>query len=59
MSLQPNDGYGVYTFTGKVGSDDAVDNIEADVKAQKIVENGQVYILRGGVRYTVTGGQVK
>ena len=57
--FQPNDGYGVYTFTGKVGSDDAVDNIEADVKAQKIVENGQVYILRGGVRYTVTGVQVK
>lgn len=54
-----NNGYGVYTFTGKAGGEDAVDNIETAVKAQKIIENGQVYIIREGVKYTVTGVQVK
>ena len=53
-----NNGYALYTFTGKAGAD-AVDNIKALDKAQKVIENGQVYIIRGGVKYTVTGVQVK
>lgn len=36
----------------------ALENIET-VKAVKFIENGQVYILKNGVRYNVLGAQVK
>lgn len=50
-------GYGVYEMTGKEGS--GISNFDADVKAFKVVENGQVYIIRNGVRYTVLGAEVR
>lgn len=37
----------------------AVENVEADSAIQKVVENGQVYIIKNGVRYTVLGAAVK
>ena len=52
-------GYAAYTFTGKKAT--AVSNI-TDAKAEnveKIMENGQVYILKNGVRYNVLGVQVE
>ena len=48
-------GYGVYQMTG-VSS--GLNNTKDEVKALKVVENGQVYIIRNGVRYTVLGAQV-
>lgn len=49
-----NNGYAVYTFTGKEST--AVDNIDAvKIEAKKVVENGQLYIIKNGVKYTVLG----
>lgn len=35
----------------------ALENTAAEVKAQKIIENGQVIIIRDGIRYNVLGAQ--
>lgn len=48
-------GYGVYEMTGIASG---IRNTKDEVKAMKVVENGQVYIIRNGVRYTVLGAQV-
>lgn len=55
-----NNGYAVYTFTGREHAPvkDALENIET-VNAEKIIENGQLYIIKNGVRYTVLGARVK
>ena len=37
----------------------AVDNVKADVKAVKRIENGQLVILMNGVRYNVLGAEIK
>jgi len=37
----------------------AVDNVKADVKAVKRIENGQLVILKNGVRYNVLGTEIK
>ena len=37
----------------------AVDNVKADVKAVKRIENGQLVILKNGVRYNVLGAEIK
>ena len=37
----------------------AVENTEAEVKAVKVVENGQMFILKGGVKYNAQGAIVK
>jgi hypothetical protein len=58
--LYANDnGYGVYEFTvGEVA--DAVENVEAvEVGAKKVVENGQVYIIKNGVKFNLLGAEVK
>ena len=56
---QPAAGYGVYTFTGKVGT--GIENIiDASYdKVQKVLENGVIYIYRNGVKYNTMGAQVK
>ena len=42
------------------GVQTALDNTTADkVAAQKVVKDGQVYILRNGKTYTVTGAEVE
>ena len=53
-----NVGYGVYTFTGVKAT--GVDNVmDETAKVQKVMENGQLYILKDGVRYNVLGTVVK
>ena len=50
-------GYGVYEMTGVYTG---LKNVNGnDVKVQKTLENGQVYIIKNGVRYTVLGVEVK
>ena len=50
-------GYGVYEMTGIYTG---LKNVNGnDVKVQKTLENGQVYIIKNGVRYTVLGVEVK
>ena len=52
-------GYAVYTMTTD-GSAAAVENVETGkVGAEKFVENGQMYILKNGVKYNALGAEVK
>lgn len=54
-----NNGYAVYEF---VNTDlpEAVENVETEtIKAQKLIENGQVFIIKNGVKYNVLGVTVK
>lgn len=37
----------------------AISNTETEVKAQKVIENGQIFILKNGVKYNVLGASVK
>ena len=37
----------------------AIDNVENDVKAVKTIENGQLVIIKNGVRYNVAGQEMK
>ena len=39
--------------------DQAIDDVNAQTSVQKSVRDGQVYILRNGVLYTVTGAEVR
>lgn len=51
-------GYRVHTII--VGASTGVDDIKAGaVKAQKIMENGQIYIVKNGVKYNLLGAEVK
>ncbi len=53
-----NNGYGVYTFTAKAGT--GVENTKVEtVGADKQMIDGQLYIIRNGVRYSVMGSVVK
>ena len=36
-----------------------IDNTEADIKAVKVLRDGQIYILRDGKEYNVMGVMVK
>jgi len=49
-------GYGKYTITATPVS--AVENVEA-VETVKTIENGQVVIIRNGVKYSVLGAVIK
>lgn len=48
-----------FGFKFEKDSETAVDNIEAGAKAVKIVENGQLVIIKNGVRYNAQGTIVK
>lgn len=50
--------FDIYYVDG-VQTPTAIDNVNADVKARKVVENGQLIIERDGVRYNVAGQIVK
>ena len=53
-----NNGYGVYTFTCPEGT--GVYDVEAEtINAQKFIENGQVFIIKNGIKYNVLGVTVK
>ena len=54
-----NNGYAAYTFTIDP-TKSAVKNVEAvKVGAEKVIENGQIFILKNGVKYNALGAQVK
>ena len=61
--LYANDnGYGVYKFIvdpDYVGPETGVENVEVELGARKMIENGQVIILKNGVKYNVLGAEVK
>ncbi len=54
-----NNGYGAYTFHGKIGT--SLNDIKANSydRAQKVLENGIIYIYRNGIKYTVMGAKVQ
>lgn len=37
----------------------AIDNVETGVNAQKVIENGQLVIIKNGVRYNAAGQEVR
>jgi len=43
----------------KYAGQTAVSNVSADVKAQKVIRNGQVLIIKNGVEYNVLGAAMK
>ena len=40
-------------------TEDGLENINGENNVQKVIENGHVYIIRDGVRYTATGARVE
>lgn len=60
--LYANDnGYGVYKFIvdPNYNPGTGVENVEVELGARKMIENGQVIILKNGVKYNVLGAEVK
>ena len=45
----------VFTANGST----AIDNTEAEVKAVKVIENGQLFIIKNGVKYSAQGAVVR
>ncbi len=49
-----------FSVTIKEHSDiSALENVEMKQEARKVIENGQIYIIRDGVRYNMLGAEVK
>ena len=48
----------VYKLTFTKGESTAIDNINATEKAVKVIENGQLVIIKNGVRYNTLGAQL-
>jgi hypothetical protein len=43
-----------------IGSGSAVEDVESvKVEAKKVIENGNIFILKNGVKYNALGAQVK
>ena len=51
-------GTGYYTPVDP-GDPTSIDNTNADAKAVKVIENGQLIIIKNGVRYNIVGSVVK
>lgn len=43
----------------EVQKETALDDVEGEVKVQKVIENGQVIIIKNGVRYNTLGAVIK
>ena len=56
-----NDGYGPVTKFKITATSSGVSDVNAaqTVKARKVIENGQVYIIAGDKKYNVMGAEVK
>ena len=57
-----NNGYAVYEFIvdeNYVGPETGVENVEVEIGARKVIENGQVFVIKNGVKYNVLGAEVK
>ena len=48
----------VYVYIRKYVNSEGIEDVNAEVKVQKIVRNGQVLILRNGETYSITGAKV-
>ena len=55
-----NNGYGCYTLTlGEVEDPTALEDVNAETVINKVVKNGQVLIIKNGVKFNVLGAEVK
>ena len=55
-----NNGYAAYTLTIDPTIETAVEDVESvKVEAKKVLENGQVFVIKNGVKYNVLGAEVK
>ena len=55
-----NNGYAAYTLTvGGTTDVENIEEIETIIGAEKVLENGHVFIIKNGVKYNVLGAQVK
>ncbi len=55
-----NNGYAAYTLKTDGTVPLGLDNVELEtIGARKVVENGQVYIIKNGVKYNLLGAEVK
>ena len=59
MEVQENSYYRYLKVTYPASEATAISNTGAEVKAQKVIENGQIFILKNGVKYNVLGASVK
>lgn len=61
LYLYTNDnGYAAYTLKTDGTVPSGLDNVEIEtIGARKVVENGQVYIIKNGVKYNLLGAEVK
>jgi hypothetical protein len=50
---------GKLTVTFPTGSTSALDNADAAVKTVKVIENGQMYIIKNGVKYNAIGSMIQ
>lgn len=51
--------YTPYIKFEKIAGGTAIDNANVETKAIKVIENGQLFIIKNGIRYTATGAVVK
>ena len=55
-----NNGYGCYTLTlGEAEAPTALEDVNAETVINKVVKNGQVLIIKNGVKFNVLGAEVK
>ena len=56
-----NDGYGPVTKFKITATSSGISDVNAaqTVKARKVIENGQIYIIAGDKKYNVMGAEVK
>ena len=56
-----NNGYATYTLKtdGSVPPTTDIDEVEVKLNVQKVVENGQVFIMKGDKKFNILGAEVK
>ena len=53
-----NNGYAAYTLT--INTNTAVEDIESvKVEAKKVIENGNIVVIKNGVKYNMLGAEIK
>ena len=51
-------GYTVGASNAKPGGS-AIDSVNAPAKTRKVIENGQIVLIKNGVRYNMLGTEIK
>ena len=55
-----NNGYAAYTLTIDPTVDSAVEDIEAvKIEVKKVIEQGTVYVIKNGTKYSILGAEIK